>query len=256
MSTRPGSLVLVAPTQESARRQRPCLPTYSRPLPLSHTYVSLRLALWSSHPLSLSSPRFLPALGKGLRGTTVNLHNNPPHLLSLSLPLPRPPPPVPRWTARRPRKTSGSKKRTPRAGAVVLRRRRHQRVSSSDCHYIYYTFRTACITRGALSYTHPMPLVPTMFAHSLQTLPPPRSRVPFRSFTAFIGLRFRNSLASRVPRLRSCVVVPHRAPSCLIMPRRASSCLNPRASPLGRPALQRLKRRRRPGRGTTVRWGC
>ena len=232
----------------------PCLPTYSHPLPLTHTYVlSPPRSLWSSHPLSLlsllSKVSSQPSVRTGAaRGTTLH----PPRLSAPPLPpLSRDPHPGPAMDGSETPKNKRAKKEDTPGGsggsATPKTPKSKFRIATT-----YYTFRRS-FTRGALSYTHLMPLVPKMFAHSLQTLPPPPSRVPLRSFTASIGLRPRLSLSPRVPRLRSCLTYA-RASSCLVVPQ--PTRLNPLASPLNRPALQRLKRRRRPGRGTTVRWGC
>ena len=231
----------------------PCLPTYSHPLPLTHTYVlSPPCSLWSSHPLSLlsllSKVSSQPSVQEQ-QGERPYILRDSPHLLSPPLPGTLTPGPA-MDGSETPKNKRAKKEDTPggSGGSATPKTPKSKfRIATT-----YYTFRRS-FTRGALSYTHLMPLVPKMFAHSLQTLPPPPSRVPLRSFTASIGLRPRLSLSPRVPRLRSCLTYA-RASSCLVVPQ--PTRLNPLASPLGRPALQRLKRRRRPGRGTTVRWGC
>ena len=226
MSTRPGSLVLVAPTQESARRQRPCLPTYSRPLPLSHTYVSLRLALWSSHPLSLSSPRFLPALGKGLRGTTVNLHNNPPHLLSLSLPLPRTPTPGPAMDgSETPKNKRVKKEDTPGgSGGSATPKTPKSKQFGLPLHILHLSHRlyhTRCVVLhapDALGTDHVRSLTPNASSASL-ACPLPLlycvHRATFPQLTRFA--------------CASLTLVRRRASSCLVVPRRASTHAPPRS---------------------------
>ena len=228
----------------------PHIPTLSP----SHTHTfSLRPALSGRHILSLSSlsslQGFYQPSVQEQQGERPYILRDSPHLLSLPLPGTLTPGPA-MDGSETPKNKRAKKEDTPggSGGSATPKTPKSKfRIATT-----YYTFRRS-FTRGALSYTHLMPLVPKMFAHSLQTLPPPPSRVPLRSFTASIGLRPRLSLSPRVPRLRSCLTYA-RASSCLVVPQ--PTRLNPLASPLGRPALQRLKRRRRPGRGTTVRWGC